>query len=66
MVFMFSTNTIYHMNIPNIIKNRNKHSSGRFRTLYQGRLDTVISQDVYIEHFVLLSITIDYAYFEEA
>ena len=39
---------IYHMNIPNIIKNRNKHSSGRFRTLYQGRLDTVISQDVYI------------------
>ena len=36
------------MNIPNIIKNRNKHSSGRFRTLYQGRLDTVISQDIYI------------------
>ena len=24
------------MNIPNIIKKRNKHSSGRFRTLYQG------------------------------
>ena len=57
--FMFSKNTIYHANIQNIFEIRIRHISGCFSTLYQGRLDTLIPQDVSIKHFMLLSITID-------
>ena len=54
----------YYINIPNIIENRDKHSSGCLSTLSpHGRLDTVISQDVSVYN---ISETIDHAYFEEA
>ena len=41
-------------------KNRNKHSPGCFLTLYQGGLETMISQDA------LSNITIAYVDFEDA
>ena len=69
---MFSENTYWlSYKYPNIIENRNKHTvvrSGCFSTLYisQGRLDTMISQDVFVYRFVLVSITIAYAYFDDA
>ena len=38
---MFSTNTVYHTNIPNITKNRNKHGPRCFLNLNQCRLETI-------------------------